>query len=75
MELHDTVMLLISKLLQQFLGRCLGERFTEKRAKRMVERFQDSLDDITGDMLERNKKLDVPYTFLLKHKIPNSITI
>ncbi len=68
-------MLLISKLFQQFLGHCLGERFTEERAKRMVERFQDSLDDITGNMLERNKKLDVPYKFLLKYKIPNSITI
>ncbi len=75
MELHYIVMLLISKLLQQSLGHCVGERFTEERAKRMVERFQDSLDDITGDMLERNKKLDVPYRFLLKHKIPNSITV
>ncbi len=42
----------------------------------MGKRFQKSLDeDVAGDILKRNEKLDVPYTFMLPSKIPNSITI
>ncbi len=61
--------------LQVFLGNFPAERFTEKRAQRMGERFQKSLHDVAGHILKRNEKLDVPYTFMLPSKIPNSITI
>jgi len=52
-----------------------GHRFTEVRAQRMVQRFQNGLEDISTEIKQRNKDLDVPYTYLLPERVPNSITI
>ena len=41
----------------------------------MIERFRKALDEIDGQIKERNAQLDVPYTYLLPTRVPNSITI
>ena len=62
-------------LLQIYLGNYPSGIFTEKNPQRLIERFKEDLDDVSGDILQRNKGLDVPYTYMLPRKIPNSITI
>ena len=41
----------------------------------MVQRFQNGLEDISTEIKQRNKDLDVPYMYLLPERVPNSITI
>ena len=60
--------------MQEFLGDYKA-RFREKKAIRMIERFKKSLRGISGDVLQRNQTIDMPYTGMLPEKIPNSITI
>jgi len=49
--------------------------FTEEEAKKSIREFQEKLQKISDDIEERNKKLDVPYKYLMYKNIPNSITI
>ena len=51
------------------------ERFTESNIQDHIKKFQTKLEDITKEIEERNKGLDVPYIYMLPKKIPNSITI
>ena len=61
--------------LQIYLGDYPDRRFTEEIPLGLITRLQKQLSGITGDIEERNKKLDVPYTYMLPNKVPNSITI
>ena len=65
----------VAYLLQIFLGQYPARRFSEKIPKEMIAEFQKDVDRIAGEILERNTKLDVPYTYMLPSKVPNSITI
>ena len=58
-----------------YLGTYPAELFVEKEAKAAVEKFRKRLEEIEEEIKERNEDLDVPYTYLLPSRIPNSITI
>ena len=60
---------------QLFLGNFPARRYNEEVPQGLISRFQSQLSGISGDIEERNKKLDVPYIYMLPSKIPNSITI
>ena len=62
-------------LFQLFLGDYPFKRFTESNVLNYIERFQRKLEGIGGEIDVRNESLDVPYTYMLPKKIPNSITI
>lgn len=49
--------------------------FTGEEEKACVANFLESLEAIKADIIERNKKLDIPYMHLLPQRCPNSITI
>lgn len=49
--------------------------FTGEKENACVAEFLNVLKAINADILERNKKLDVPYIHLLSHRCANSITI
>jgi arachidonate 5-lipoxygenase len=49
--------------------------FSEQGAQRRVKQFQYDLEDISEYIQKRNTDLDVPYTYMLPEKVPNSITI
>lgn len=70
-----SILLLCYIFPQIYLGNFPAKRFTEEVPQDLISRFQRQLEGITGDIEERNKKLDVPYTYMLPTKIPNSITI
>lgn len=61
--------------MQIYLGHYPAKRFTETAPNREIIRFQKELEAIAGDIEVRNTKLDVPYTYMLPGRIPNSITI
>ena len=65
----------IDTTLQIFLGNYPAKRFTEIGPQHLMVRYQEELDSIAREIDVRNKKLDVPYTYMLPKKIPNSITI
>ena len=58
-----------------YLGTYPPELFVENEAKAAVEKFRNRLEEIEKEIKERNEDLDVPYTYLLPSRIPNSITI
>ena len=58
-----------------YLGTYPAELFVENEAKAAVEKFRNRLEEIEKEIKERNEDLDVPYTYLLPSRIPNSITI
>ena len=60
---------------QIYFGNYPAKRFTEAVPQGLISRFQRQVHGIAGDIEERNKKLDVPYSYLLPNRIPNSITI
>ena len=49
--------------------------FTGEKEEACVADFLSSLQAINADIVERNKKLDIPYIHLLSQRCPNSITI
>ena len=49
--------------------------YTGKKEKACVKSFLDSLATINADTIERNKRLEIPYKYLLSYNCPNSITI
>lgn len=61
--------------MQVYLGTYPPEQFVEEKAKAAIVRLKIKLEEITSEIEERNKELDVPYIYLLPKKIPNSITI
>jgi hypothetical protein len=58
-----------------YLGDFPFKRFVEKDVQTYISEFKAQLDDLTEEIKERNKQLDVPYTYMLPTEIPNSITI
>lgn len=68
-------LLLASVNPQIYLGDFPAERFKEAKAQNLIARFRRALDEIDGQIKERNAQLDVPYLYLLPSRIPNSITI
>ena len=62
-------------ILQVFLGNYPYQRFTEEKIQKQILQFQKKLAQISLEIKERNKGLDVPYTYLLPERVPNSITI
>ena len=68
-------MILNAITLQIFLGNYPATRFTEVAPQRLMVKYQEELHSIAREIDARNKKVDVPYTYMLPKKIPNSITI
>ena len=66
---------ILATFIQIFLGHYPYKRFTEKSIQRYIKRCRDILEGVSGEIKFRNEALDVPYTYLLPGKIPNSITI
>ena len=60
---------------QIYLTQYLRERFTEKETVDKVKKFLQKLEDISTEIHQRNKPLDIKYEWLLPENIPQSITI
>jgi hypothetical protein len=61
--------------LQIFLGNYPAKRFPEVAPQRLMAKYREKLQSIAREIDERNKEVDIPYTYMLPKKIPNSITI
>ena len=61
--------------LQIFLGNYPAKCFPEVAPQRLMVKYQEELRSIAHEIDARNKEVDVPYTYMLPKKIPNSITI
>ena len=48
--------------------------YTGKKEKACVVAFQQSLAVINEEIIERNKKLEIPYKYLMPQRCPNSVT-
>ena len=48
--------------------------YTGKKEKDCVTAFHLSLAVINADIIERNKKLEIPYKLLMPQRCPNSVT-
>jgi len=57
------------------LGNYPCRRFLEPEVLTYIEELQTSLGQLSAEIDERNKTLDVPYVYLKREKVPNSITI
>lgn len=62
-------------LFKVWLGNYPYMRFAEEEVQFYIEEFEAQLKDISRHIEERNKSLDMPYTYMDPKKIPNSITI
>lgn len=60
---------------QRFLGDYTDGDFTDIAAVEAILRFQERLNEITETIKERNKRLKIPYVYLLPERTPNSIAI
>ena len=60
---------------QRFLGDYSDGLFTDNAAIEAILRFQGKLNEISMEIKERNKHLEVPYSYLLPERTPNSIAI
>ncbi len=67
--------MIIKKKNSRFLGNFPSERFVEKAVQRFIQTYQDDLAVIDRKIEERNKGLEMPYTFMQPNKMPNSITL
>ena len=72
---YKFLVVVIIIILQIYLGQLNKERFAEPHVQRIFEEFSDHLKDISLEIHERNKQLDIPYFYLLPECVPNSITI
>lgn len=61
--------------MQVYLGNYPKKRFTEEKVQQKIMAFESQLTEIVNEIRIRNSKLDVPYTYMMPTKIPNSITI
>ena len=62
-------------LFQIYLGDAPTQIFCETAVQDIIRQFRDRLAVISDEIRERNKYLEVPYTFLSPERVPNSITI
>nr|ABW76418.1 allene oxide synthase/8R-lipoxygenase fusion protein [Gersemia fruticosa] len=60
---------------ERYLGNYSATAWDDNEALDAINRFQDKLEDISKNIKERNKKLEVPYTYLLPERIPNGTAI
>lgn len=60
---------------KRFLGDYTDGLFTDNAALEAILRFQGKLNEISSAIKERNKRLEVPYEYLLPERTPNSIAI
>lgn len=60
---------------ERFLGDYTDGLFTDNAALEAILRFQGKLNEISSEIKERNKQLEVPYEYLLPERTPNSIAI
>lgn len=60
---------------QRFLGDYSDGSFTDMAAREAILRFQGKLNKISQSIKKRNETLEVPYTYLLPERVPNSIAI
>lgn len=60
--------------LKIFLGNFPFTQF-EQEIRTHMNALQEKLREISREIEERNRSLEVPFTFLLPSKIPNSVTI
>ena len=58
---------------QKFLGDYSENLFTETKALQAIANFKVKLDAVTERINLRNRKLEVPYTYLLPGRIPNGL--
>ena len=49
--------------------------YTGGKEKACVTAFQEALAVINADIVERNKKLEIPYRYLMPQQCPNSIAV
>ncbi|XP_077380457.1 polyunsaturated fatty acid lipoxygenase ALOX15B-like [Festucalex cinctus] len=57
------------------LGHYPEDHFTEKTPRQLQKDFKDKLDDLSKQINERNKDLEIPYTYLDPKTIENSVAI
>ena len=69
--LHESFFLF---LLQLFLGEYPNEHFAGEATLATIEAFQEDLKRIAESIKERNESMEIPYTYLLPQRIPNSIS-
>ena len=60
--------------LQLFLGEYPNEHFSGDATLATIEAFQEDLKRVAENILERNDSMEIPYTYLLPYRIPNSIS-
>ena len=59
---------------QLFLGEYPNEHFSGDATLATIEAFQDDLKRIAETINERNESIEIPYSYLLPSRIPNSIS-
>lgn len=73
------LLLIVAKKICIFLQPHLGEfserLFTDPAAEEAIARFRDKLNEVSEMIVERNSKLEFPYTYLLPKNVPNSVAI
>ena len=62
-------------LFQRFLGDYTDGAFFDIAAQEAILRFQEKLNEISEAIKERNKRLEIPYAYLLPERTPNSIAV
>ncbi|KAK9540482.1 hypothetical protein VZT92_002932 [Zoarces viviparus] len=58
-----------------FLGQYPEELFSEKMPCKLMEDFQNDLHELSEAITDRNKDLDVPYTYLDPKVVENSVAL
>ncbi|KAK3579734.1 hypothetical protein CHS0354_008875 [Potamilus streckersoni] len=58
-----------------YLGEYPDAYFAEEAMRRVKDEFQQSLKRISELMKTRNRKIDVPYYYLLPERVPNSVAV
>ena len=66
---------MICIFLQPHLGEFSERLFTDPAAEEALGRFRDKLNKVSGEIVERNSKLEFPYVYLLPENIPNSVAV
>ena len=59
--------------LQMTIGQFPEQLFTEERVVNAGRKFRKRLDDIDGEIAERNSKLDVAYEYFMSKNISNGL--
>ncbi|XP_078799793.1 polyunsaturated fatty acid lipoxygenase ALOX15B-like [Oryzias latipes] len=57
------------------LGVYPEEHFTEETPRKFIKIFQAQLEELSNNIIARNKKLEVPYTYLNPREVENSVAI